>query len=138
MKNIAQFSNSRLEEAKPFNPYSPLGEKLDSITLYVKSSKCKEAVTLINKVASKVVANQAKLQRGEEVKIDRSRDIKDDIELATIVLDRVEGLEVEDGTEIGSNKDLIRVLVTEHDWLRDQVLLKANEDSFFYKSEQKS
>lgn len=136
MVKLTQFSNKNFEEAKPFTPtYPDSGKKIEGVTLWVKSSKSKDALPIIDSVSEEALARQLKMQQTGIADVSTERAIKDDIELACAVLTKFEGLSNDDESELVCTKESMRVLMSEYDWLRAQVLTKANTAAFFYKSE---
>lgn len=135
MVNITRFSSDNFEEATPFVPvYPDTGEPMDGVEMWVKSSNSKEAIPLIAKITNKAAAHQSQMQRTGKSNIDLAESINDDIELASVVLVNFKGLTGDDGKDVEATPEVIKELMTKHAWLRVQVLGKANDATFFYKS----
>lgn len=136
MVTLTQYSNDQFEREQAFTPtYPDTGKKIEGVTLWVRSSKSKGALPIIDSVSEQAVIKQLKMQQTGEVKVDTKESIENDVKLACAVLVRFEGLSDENGKEIKSNDTTIKELMANYDWLRSQVLTKANTASFFYKSE---
>ncbi|MHC5225536.1 hypothetical protein [Ignatzschineria sp. LJL83] len=136
MVNITRFSSDNFEEGTAFVPVFPdSGEAMEGVELWIKSSNSNVAIPLITRITNKAAAHQAQLQRTGKSSIDLADSVKDDIDLACAVLVSFKGFTDGDGKEIESSPETIKELMTKHAWLRAQVLSKANDATFFYKSE---
>lgn len=136
--DINQFNNKRFSEAKTFHPMAPEPESttLDAITLSVVSSSVGEAYKISKRIAGEYANYNIAGQRTGAVDISAMDRIeKLNIDLACAVLVDFEGL-IEDGKEVEFTEKNKRRLMTEHDWLRNQIVKKADEAAFFYESEQ--
>lgn len=136
--DVAQFNAKRFSEERVFHPMAPAPESvlLDGITLTVVSSAVGTAHQIGKKIAGEYSNYNLSGHRTGAVDItalDRIEALE--IELACAVLVDYDGIQ-EDGKEVEySDKNKLR-LMTEHKWLRAQVIKKADEEAFFYKSEQ--
>lgn len=136
MVNITQFSNKTFQEAKEFVPaYPDTGEEMTGVKIWVKSSKSDVALPIMTEVGNKLAAQQAQYQRTGKLSIDPSKSVKDEIRLACAVISDFEGFTDDKGKPLESSPEVIENLMTNHDWLRQQVLEKAHDITFFYKSE---
>ena len=136
MVKLTQFSNKNFEESVPFTPtYPDSGKKIEGVKLWVKSSKSKDALPIIDAVSSQALVKQLRMQQTGKAEVNSQEAIENDIKLACAVLTKFEGISHEDGSPIVCTEESIKALMSEYDWLRAQVLTKANTSSFFYKSE---
>lgn len=135
MVNITRFSSDNFEEGTPFTPvYPDTGEPMEGVELWVKSSNSNAALPIVSRVTNKAAVHQAQLQRTGKSNIDLEDSIKDDVALACAVLVDFKGFTDDGGKTIEATPEVIKDLMTKHNWLRAQVLAKANDATFFYKS----
>jgi len=130
--NLADFSNQKLDKAKPFNLVFPDGSVSDA-KIYIKSLKSKDVIRETDAIAKR--ANQA-VAKGLDYAI------KSDIEMCCAIVEAIEGFTIQpeentfgfetDGDRIVSTKDNIRLLMEHFHFVRQQVAAQANDDSFFY------
>lgn len=136
MVNISQFSNKTFQEAKAFTPtYPDSGVEMEGVTIWVKSSKSDVALPIVTEVTNRLAAQQAQYQRTGKLALDSKKAEQDDVRLACAVLIDFKGFVDDNGKEIKVSPEVIESLMKDHDWLRQQVLEKANDVTFFYKSE---
>lgn len=136
MVKLDQFSNKNFEKAQPFTPtYPDSGDEIKGVTLWVKSSKSRDALPIIDSATSEALIQQLQMQKTGQVKVNTLESEQKDIELACAVLTKFEGIADKNGEQIESTPESIKALMTDYDWLRSQVLTKANTATFFYKSE---
>lgn len=133
--NISKFSKDAFEEAKPFKPTDPLGEELEGVVIWVRSSKAKEPAVIVERTTNELNNRQWEAQKTGKLKIISFKRIESlDIDLACSVVTNFEGISTDSGPLEYSNENK-RFLLSEYEWLRKQVLEKANEVDFFYKNE---
>lgn len=138
--DVAQFNTKRFSEERSFHPMAPAPESvlLDGITLTVISSAVGDAHQISKRITGEYANYNLSGHRTGAVDIAAlDRVEKLEIDLACAVLVSFEGIQ-EDGKEIECNESNKRRLMTEHKWLRSQVIQKADDEAFFYKSEQSS
>lgn len=130
--NLADFSNEKLEQSKPFNLVFPDGSVTDA-KIYIKSMKSKAVLREIDNIKKRL--NQSLDQSAEAV-------IKSDIDMACVIIDAIDGLTIEPeanvfGFELKENsivstKENIRILMENFHFARQQVSLRSGDDGFFY------
>lgn len=136
--DVAQFNTKRFSEERVFHPTAPAPESvlLDGIALTVVSSAVGDAHQIGKKIAGEYANYNLSGHRTGAVDIaalDRVESLE--IDLACAVLVGYEGIQ-EDGQTVEYNEQNKRRLMREHKWLRNQIIKKADEEAFFYKSEQ--
>lgn len=135
MVNITRFSSDSFEEGKVFVPtYPDTKEPMEGVELWVKSSNSESALPVLTKITNKLASQQAHLQKTGKSNIDLSDSIKDEVQLACAVLITFKGFTDDEGRAIEATPEVIKDLMTKHAWLRQQVIEKANTETFFYKS----
>lgn len=133
--NISKFSKDAFEESKPFTPIDPIGNELDGVKIWVRSSKAEEPAKIVERTTNELNSRQFESQKTGKLKpISFKRIESFDIDLACSVVTNFSGLATDDGG-LEYNEENKRQLLTNYEWLRKQVLDKANEVDFFYKSE---
>lgn len=136
--DVAQFNTKRFSEEKEFHPMAPAPESvlLDGITLTVVSSAVGDAHQISKRITGEYANyNMAGHRTGSVDIAALDRIEKLEIELSCSVLISFDGIQ-EDGKTVECNDTNKRRLMTEHKWLRNQVIQKADDEAFFYKSEQ--
>lgn len=133
--NISKFSKESFEEAKPFTPVDPLGNELEGVKIWVRSSKAVEPAKIVERTANELNSRQFESQKTGKLKPISFKRIESlDIDLACSVVTNFSGLANDNGP-IEYSEENKRQLLIDYEWLRKQVLDKANEVDFFYKSE---
>lgn len=135
MINISKFSKDVFEESKPFTPVDPLGNELEGVKIWVRSSKAEEPAKIVERTTNELNSRNFESQKTGKLKNISFKRIESlDIDLACSVVTNFEGIANDDGA-IEYSEENKRALLTDYEWLRSQVLNKANEADFFYKSE---
>lgn len=135
MVNISKFSKDVFEQSKSFTPTDPLGNELEGVTIWVRSSKAEEPAKIVERVTNELNSKQWESQKTGKLKPISFKRIESlDIDLACSVVTNFSGLANDDGP-IEYSEENKRQLFTNYEWLRKQVLDKANEVDFFYKIE---
>lgn len=131
--NIAQFSNDKLNESKPFFVVLPDGTKTEG-KIYIYSMKSKKAINALDDISNDELKSQ---------KYPMRRAVNKDIKLCSKLVDKIEnilisdndntsfGFEVENGAIISNNKN-IKILIENFPFIRDQIAKHANNDALFY------
>lgn len=133
--NISKFSKDVFEESKPFTPVDPLGNELEGVQIWVRSSKAEEPAKIVEKTTRELNNRQWESQKTGKLKTISFKRIEElDIELACSVVTNFSGLATDNGV-LEYNEENKRQTLTDYEWIRRQVLEKANEADFFYKSE---
>lgn len=130
--NLADFSNAKLEQSKPFNLIFPDGSVTDA-KIYIKSMKSKAVLREIDNIQKRL--NQS-LDQGAEAAV------KSDVDMACVIIDTIENMTITaeanvfgfelDGENIVSTKENIRILMENFHFARQQVSARAGDDGFFY------
>jgi len=135
MVNISKFSKDVFEQPKAFTPTDPLGNELEGVKIWVRSSKAEEPAKIVERTANELNSRQFESQKTGKLKnISFKRIEALDIDLACSVVMNFEGISTDNGA-LEFNEENKRQLMTDYDWIRKQVLEKANEADFFYKIE---
>ncbi|MHC5225534.1 hypothetical protein [Ignatzschineria sp. LJL83] len=125
--SIERFNNERFELARPITPVFPTGQVADEITLYVKSVNCEAAKEIVKAINTDVTWTREKAWETGKYVYDWDKRREQDIDLACSLLEGFTGL-IEYGTELVFNEENKRRLMTEYDWLRNQVLEQSHKD----------
>lgn len=133
--NISKFSKDAFEEAKPFTPTDPLGEELTGVVIWVRSSKAEIPAKIVEKTTNELNKRQWESQKTGKLKSISFKRIESlDVDLACSVVTNFEGISTDDGF-LEYSEENKRILLTDYEWIREQVIGKANEVDFFYKNE---
>lgn len=132
--NISKFSKEAFEESKPFTPVDPLGNELEGVKIWVRSSKAEEPAKIVERTANELNSRQFESQKTGKLRVMSFKRIESlDTDLACSVVTNFEGISTDNGP-LEYNEENKRALLTDYEWIRKQVLDKANEADFFYKS----
>lgn len=135
--NISSFSNDALEKEKEFQLLSPDTQLPINIYMQIVSSSAPEPKKIAEKNFNKMrVAESLSQRKGKVAEISFDESIQRNIDLAMAVVKGWRGIATNDG-ELPYSEENKRMLLTNYAWIREQVLAKAEEESFFYEREEK-
>lgn len=125
---IATYNDERYEVSIPFTPMLPVGGYAEGIVIHVRSTWAKDAIEHVNKINKQwAEAENTLLQEGRYT-FDPDKRVEYDIDLACSVITGFSGV-VEDKEELIYNEENKRHLMTNYNWLREQVIKEAADHS---------
>lgn len=119
--DLGKYSRKNLLTPREFSPLSPDGRTLETIKIKIQSVKSDDVIALYDEL----------LKDTSPVASSFKEKIAEDIRIAKTLVVGIDGITI-DGVAVENTPENIEMIVTDFDFIRNQVIANARDDMFFF------